>query len=206
MKKLFAILLTTSWLWGCSIISPEPLNPLVAIHDRFHGKYKVISSTTDLPVDVNLDGVASTDLTVEIPTLASKADENHYPEYYLELRIGVDYSNGLPPANLLTQWWPSQNIWLGVTTYWQGEQLAYDPDLGVAYESGGIFGLFEFSEGFKKIIVDVKAESFRFRKPESITVIPGDIIQVVTKRPLYTRQGAKNVTITTQYKRFTIIT
>lgn len=205
-KRLLLFLVSSALLTGCKLISPEVKNPLVAIHDRFHGKYKIISSTSDVPVDVNFDGNASTDLTTEILNLALDADEKHYPEYYLELRIGIDHSNGLLPADLLTEWWPSQNILPGAGKYWQGEQLAYDPDLDVGYESGGSFGFFKFSEGFKEITVDVKAESFRFRKPESITVLPGDIIQVVTKRPLYTRQGAKNVTITTQYKRFTIIT
>jgi hypothetical protein len=209
MKSLLPILLTTVLLSGCSIISPDVPNPLIPVHDRFHGKYNIISSTTDISVDVNLDGNASTDLTTEIPALAVKADEQHYPEYYLELRIGTDHSNGLSPANLLTEWWPAQHIWLGTDKSWQGEPLAYNSALSVGYESGSTIGFFEFSIGFSTINVDTKDGiplPYRSSKPESITILPNDIIQVVSKRPFYTRQGVKNAMVTTRYKRFTSIT
>ena len=67
---------------------------------------------------------------------------------------------------------------------------------------------FTFSDDLRQIIVtpNEKVDKIRWVKPESVMIEPGDRLRVVNKRRLYTKQGVKEVLITTVYERYTMIT
>ena len=197
-------LLGGMWLASCSPNDPAPNEDVNALHQRFHGKYKALSSVSSEAIDVNLDGQASTDMLVEIPDLTLQNSN------YLELRI---YGSGkYRPSNvfLFTQWWPEQDIFIPTnkTQRWEGEEIAYQPNLTVNYPMQGTPRYFSLSADLKQMTVtsNQKEDSFRWVRPESVTVENNGRLQVVNKRRLYTRSGVKEVVITTVYERYTMIT
>lgn len=189
-------------LAGCLPRDPAPNLNLPALQDRFHGKYKAISSISSEALDVNLDGKASTDMLVEIPELTASYRN------YLELRIYNPSKNWLSTGYLFTQWWPEQYIWVN-NQEWQIQPIDYDPHLLVNYAMQGAIRTFTFSPSLDKLVLepsDYADNSLRWKRPESVTVVGEHTIQIVNKKTLYTRMGVKEVTITTTYERFTTIT
>jgi hypothetical protein len=49
-------------------------------------------------------------------------------------------------------------------------------------------------------------DAYRWVRPESVTVKDNGQLEVVTKKRLYTREGVKEVRITSVYERYTIKT
>ncbi|GAB3508522.1 hypothetical protein GCM10027341_44430 [Spirosoma knui] len=203
MKNVIIALISLG-LAGCYPKEFAPNENAEALHEKFHGKYKAIRSVSSEPLDVNLDGQASTDMLVEIPDLTLNYSN------YLELRIYSPNKYSSKSAFLFTQWWPEQHIWMSTTNkVWDGEPIDYDPERIVNYNMQGVVRYFSFSPDLKRIDVapNTKEDLFRWVYPESVTVDPGsNTIQVVNKRRLYTRTGVKDVIITTTYARFTMIT
>ncbi|GAB2771212.1 hypothetical protein GCM10027275_12430 [Rhabdobacter roseus] len=60
----------------------------------------------------------------------------------------------------------------------------------------------------KQLIVtpNEKADTIRWVKPEEVFIEADDRLRLINKRRLYTKEGVKEVIITTVYERFTIIT
>jgi hypothetical protein len=203
-KDLLFGLLGSMLLTSCSVLTPEPANQQVdALYNRFHGKYSAVSSTSSEAIDANLDGVASTNMLTEFPVLASVY------EYNLELLIRPLTGRSGEVRFLFTQTWPVQFIRDTETTYWQGQPLAYNPALTVSYAPNGPYGKFTFSPDLTSLVPDANPaydETFRWQKAASMTVVGEHAIEVVNKRPVYTRMGVKNITITTRYERFTSTT
>ena len=198
------------WLAGCSsgdlaltpAVTPAPNEDVSALYQQFHGRYKVISSTSDKELDVNVDGNASADMMLEIPELATG------PQYYLQLNIYGPSKNSPKPSFIYSQWWPEQYIRLGSKEWDGGQLLDYNPDYRVAYLTQGSFRSLSFSSDLKQIIVNPSQNEnpFRWVLPESVTVENNGRLRVVNKRRLYTSAGVKEVLITTVYERFTMST
>jgi hypothetical protein len=74
----------------------EPNQDKAVLFERFHGKYKVVNCTSNIPVDLNKDGTSSLDLTPEIDLQNSG----------LELRITSQF--------FLIQNWPEAYLQYGV--------------------------------------------------------------------------------------------
>jgi hypothetical protein len=91
---------------------------------------------------------------------------------------------------------------------WNGEPLDYDPAIDVVYANQARFYQFRFSPDITNIVVtgEENTTGTRWRKPVSVRVIGEHTIELVNKRILYTRQGTKEVTITTVVERYTIVT
>ncbi|MCK8495888.1 hypothetical protein M0L20_28740 [Spirosoma sp. RP8] len=179
--------------------SIPPKEDVEALYQRFHGKYKVVSSTSSEPLDVNLDGVSSTNLLQEILEL------NNYGAF-LELRVKSVYGSMF----LFSQFWPEQyiNTYSG-STQWNGrDTLSYNPTHLVNYANQAGPYRFSFSDDLSQIVVTAvgESDSIRWVKPESVFIEANDRLRVINKRRIYTRQGVKEVMITTRYERFTIIT
>jgi hypothetical protein len=205
MKNILLFgLLGGLWLSGChSPIAPNEDNP--ALHDRFHGKYKIVSSYTDVPVELNGDGTPTTDLTKELPVTANIHNSG------LELRVYRDYKRTMEPVYSFAQNWPEQYIWrpgMVSSQAWNGQPLAYDPAIDVYYLNQAGWYRFSFSPDLTEIIVTGKEDTTgtRWRKPLSVKIIGEHTIELVNKRTLYTRQGTKEVIITTVVERYTIVT
>ncbi len=179
---------------------PAPNENVAALHAQFHGKYNVIQATSDVAVDIDLDGLASTDLVGEYGQLQ-----------YSELRITVrdGFSNG-NKMFLFSQGWPEQyvNTTLGE---WRGEAIPYEKGVSVNLVNQGAIRFFSLSPDLKTIYVKPDADSttapmFRWVRPESVTVESSGMLTVITKRRVYTSAGVKDIHITTLYQRYTMTT
>ncbi len=70
------------WLAGLASLGacrqPQEVAPhqdVEGLHMRFHGKYRLVYSTSSEALDVNLDGKASTDMLEEITDLPQSSIE-----------------------------------------------------------------------------------------------------------------------------------
>ncbi len=177
--------------------SIQPKNDVELLYQRFHGKYKIISATSSEPVDVNFDGVSSRNLLQEIGEL------NNYGNF-LEIRVkNVDKA-----VFLLTQFWSEQYVhtYRGSNPDWNGaDTLSYNQTYSVNYNQQGSGYRFSFADDLSQILVtpDEKSHPVRWVKPELVLIEAEDQIRVTNKRRLYTKQGVKEVIITTVYERFT---
>ncbi|CCH00026.1 hypothetical protein FAES_2017 [Fibrella aestuarina BUZ 2] len=191
------------WLAGCTA-SPDvaPNDDIDALHERFHGKYSIVSSVSNEAIDVNMDGYASTNLLDEIKELA--------PEYCCELILHVRGKGqwNTQPVRLMVEAWPEQYIWSG-NDQWNWEPLAYDPKLTVNYARQGASRSISFAPDLKSIIVadEPNADaSVRWKKPVSVRIVGQHTIELVSRKTIYTRAGTKTVLITTRYERYTMTT
>ncbi|GAB3890392.1 hypothetical protein [Spirosoma agri] len=221
MKNFIYASLVTASLMSCStdgsisssVIVPgasgstsvAPNENVSALFQQFHGKYKVISSTSNQPVDVNQDGDSSSDLLTEIPELRLQAGT----QYHIDIRIYGPSATSSKPHFSFTQWWPEQYIRTGVGRVWDGgELISYNPDYLVKYDFQGAGRSFSFSTDLKQLTINANENEnpFRWVRPESVTIDATGRISVVNKRRLYTRAGVQEVLITTVYERFTMTT
>lgn len=189
-------------LLGCgdnsSTVGPE--NDIETLYQRFHGKYKVVSSTSNEPLDVDFDGVASRDLLKEIAAL------NDYGAF-LELRVKYpDHS-----AFLFNQFWPEQYVhsYTGSNFDWNGlDALEYNPAYSVMYAQQAIPYSFTFTDDLSQVLIipNEIPEKARWIKPEAVFVQGQNRLRLTNRRRIYTRTGVKEVIITTVYERFTMTT
>lgn len=222
MKRLFVLVLTSAaGILACSTgepgpnvatrpttsvrATPAPNEDASVLSPLFHGKYRVISSVSSEPLDVNLDGTVSTDLIREIPELEVDARTR----YNVEIRIYGPSSSSPKPSFSFMQWWPEQFIRTGVGKVWDGGELIdYNPAYIVKHDFQGSFRGLTFSTDLKKLTVkpNENENPFRWVRPQSVTVENNGRLRVVNQRRLYTREGVREVTITTVYERFTTTT
>ncbi|MFD2569493.1 hypothetical protein ACFSUS_02550 [Spirosoma soli] len=185
-------------------VKPAPDESVNRLHEQFHGKYRVISSVSIEPLDINFDGVASLDMVQELAELQT----NDRTKYCVELRIYGPTQKDPKTYFSFMQWWPEQSIRLG-NKYWDNNELiAYDPKYVVNYDFQGASRSFSFSTDLKQITVNPNdnEKSFRWGRPESVTIDDNGRLRVVNKRRLYSKAGVKDVVITTVYERFTMTT
>ena len=197
----FVMFMSGLLLIGCSPKEVAPNENIPALNAQFHGKYKIIRSVSSEAVDVNLDGISTTDMMVEIPELSRTYSNN------LEIRIYGSSMYRPDPSFSIIQWWPEQYIRLN-NNNWEGEPIDYQPGLIVNYAMQGGTRRFVFSSDLKSITVQPNdhESAFRWVFPESVTVNPDNTIEVVNKRKLYTSEGVKEFMITTVYERYTTST
>ncbi|WP_031529275.1 hypothetical protein [Dyadobacter crusticola] len=173
---------------------------LVKLHEQFHGKYRIVSSIADQELDINMDGLTSTDLLKEIPAFQF---ENH--PHIVEVRI-YGKSNMLANSSLIiSQGWPEQYISIGNKQWDGGPGLEYNANLAVNYVHQGSVRSFRFSDDLKEIIVEPSENErpFRWVAPESVKIDELDRLHFINKRYLYTKDGVKQVKITSVYERVT---
>lgn len=184
-------------------LDPEILEAqkTAALQYQFHGKYGIISSVSSEAVDINMDGVTSTDLFHEIDILPSEKN------YHFDVEVRIYGPNPLSAKStyLFSQAWPEQYIRIQNEEWTGGPGLNYDPSLRMDFLRQGTSRQFEFSEDIRllKVLPNDKENPYRWVKPESVTVDPSGRLVVVNKRYLYTKEGVKQVSITSVYERFT---
>lgn len=188
--KLYLYLISLIFLVAaCDKTTVKPNEDVKVLTERFHGKYKPISSISNEAIDVNLDGTASTNMLDEITDL----EENN-------LEVLIDTKGPF----LLVQSWPEQYFTSHV------EPVSYNPSLVVNYVHQVTARPFSFDEDIRRIEVNPDVppivDSNHFTFPKAVTVEADNRIQVVSLRRLYTRWGWKKVEITTLYQRFTKLT
>lgn len=186
--------------------SPSQDDNFEAIHQQFHGKYKIVSSVSSEPLDVNLDGSYSSDLLTEIDELTTGTITNPY----LEILISGSSKANPEPSFLFVQAWPEQFVRLGSGKVWDGiEMISFNPDYSFAYDMKVVYRAFEFSNDRKNLHVetnDSEEPLFSQSSPKTVTVLNDGKLVVVANRRIYTSSGVKQVTVTTTYERFTMTT
>ncbi|WKN43769.1 hypothetical protein [Tunicatimonas pelagia] len=162
------------------------------VYQQFHGKYEIIHSTSDQEVDINRDGVESTDLLQEIPNLESAR---------LELRIVEKSLIGSGSIYLFVQSWPEQHV---------PDRIAEDPSALIHYPMQGVVRTFILNESKNVLQVeedeDTATDLEKFPLHESVTVNDEGQIQVIVQKRILTTEGWQNLRITTLYTRYTMST
>jgi hypothetical protein len=191
MKRLLYVLATAATLGGCQQNTVEPNEDTATLHDRFHGQYKLVSSTADQAIDLNRDGQASTDVTKEIPDL----NLNQTRLILLVRESGLKW---------FEEWWPQPII----ARNWN--YSSPDSVMLNGYLSNPVPRDFTADKALTSLLVEQgpadKANGGRTAAPESVTVLGNDQLKVVTLRLLYIGRSWQSVRIITIYQRFTSIT
>lgn len=191
MKRLLYVLATAATVSGCQQNTVEPSEDTATLHDRFHGQYKLVSSTADQAIDLNRDGQASTDVTKEIPDLSL----NQTRLILLVRESGLKW---------FEEWWPQPII----ARNWN--YSSPDSVMLNGYLSNPVPRDFTVDKALTSLLVEQgpadKANGGRTAAPESVTVLGNDQLKVVTLRLLYIGRSWQSVRITTIYQRFTSIT
>ncbi|TDE12089.1 hypothetical protein [Dyadobacter psychrotolerans] len=168
-----------------------------AIYQQFHGKYKIVSSVSSEPLDINLDGSSSSDLLTEIDELTTGT----LTSPYLQIAINRSSKVNVKPSYLFIQAWPEQFVRMGSGKVWDGtEMIPFHPDYSFAYDMKVVFREFEFSKDRKNLTVkidDSEKPLFSQSAPNTVTVLNDGKLVVVANRKIYTSLGVKQVTVTT---------
>jgi hypothetical protein len=191
MRKLIPLLLAVSALGSCQKSAVEPSEDTSALHDRFHGQYKIVSATAERAVDLNRDGQASTNLLTEIPDLGL----NQTRLNVLIRDNGLKWFEEVWPQPIIARNWNYNNPDSVMLNGYLNNPLPRD---------------FTFNQAVTSLLVEPgpadKANGGRTAAPESVTIEGDGQLRVVTHRLLYIGRSWQLVRITSVYKRFTIIT
>ena len=191
MKAVIPVLLVAATILGsCHKNSLEPNEDVTALKERFHGKYKIISATSDIAVDLDEDGRATTDLSNEIPQLVNSD--------FTVLITNSSTSNGY--IGQLAQFWQHQNV----TRNWNYSSPDSLHVLGSSNQPTP--RRFNFNKELTQLLVeqlsDAPADKGQYPAPESITAVGPEQLLVITNRLLFVRKAWKPVCITVLYKRY----
>ena len=165
---------------------------LEQLKEKFHGKYEVISSISAYAVDLNMDGIVSTDLLSENPEISNSG---------LELRI-LNTNN-----QLFEEKWPVETIVVP-----RGEifdSTSYHPNYSIYYALYSNPSSCRFDDNYKSIqlLGDFQQNSKNtLISIKSITIEENETIKVITIRKLYTMKGWITTKIESRYKRYTTTT
>lgn len=207
MKRFFLPALLLIQIFGCKTQDTPavPASQVVdALHQQFHGQYRIVSAVSNEALDVNLDGQASTNLLTEIDELTTGT----LTSPYAQIRIHKPSQANPEPTFTFIQNWPAQFLRLGGGKVWDGvEMLPFNSAYSFAYDMKVVIRKLTFSDDLRELtaIADESEETvYRQSLPKSITVLDSGEIVVVATRRIYTSQGVKEVTVTTTYERFTM--
>jgi hypothetical protein len=190
MKNLLTLVLASGILASCQKQAPEPSEDTAALHTRFHGKYQLLSAVADVPVDLNRDGQASTNLVEEIPDVKSS-------DVILLIPENRD-------VKMFEQFWPQPNV----THNWN--YSSPDSLMVQGYAIQIVPRYFAFNKSVTNLVVESSptsaANDGRFPVPEVAVIEKGDQLRITVQRSLFTHKGWQLVRITTTYKRYTSVT
>lgn len=188
MRKIIFFILTALFFSGCSKNhEEEKYNRIVA---DLKGKYKPFMIRSDLPVDINGDGVKSMDLLSEIENL-------NRSEFHLRV-------SGQSLMFYLLYW--QEPFFISKST---GDRLdpltvTYSKDLRIDYADQPTAGRFEVNDSFSKITFTPDAGPlFMTNVTPDIAEIKGDGIVIVSfTRKIFTTDGWQDLKITGRYRRY----
>ncbi|UHG89840.1 hypothetical protein [Spirosoma oryzicola] len=189
-------------LWLISAVGCQqtlaPNEDFISLHERFHGKYRPVSSVASEAVDANFDGKPSTDMLVELRDLATtdlRIDINGPSVHRSERFFGFYHA------------WPEQYV---RNPYTNKEPVAYDSLATVNYNWQAVSRQFDFDKDIRQMQLKPDNEPLpdpeQFAPPKAVTIEAGDRVKIINSKRLYTRSGWKTVEIVTVYKRYTTVT
>lgn len=192
MKYLFSLSLLLVVFFSCRRSDDTEVaakKDTEALYQRFHGKYKIVSSVADEALDLNFDGRSSVNLKDELIDIENSK---------LILRI-----RSLSDSYYFDEFWQEPDFGS------RGAPATYDPFLYFLYANKGIGRTFEFAPDLKsiKLLPDYpNTDTLIYTRPSSILIRDGDLIEITKTKRFYTFSGWKYVRVVTLYKRYTITT
>lgn len=193
MKKTLLIVASTLMILGCSKSDLEEHHD--SLKENFNGRYEIVSATSEIAVDLNMDGNTSNNLLEENTEIF---------ESEISLRIYED-------SKIFTEHWPIEYI--GVKAEEEIDSTIYNPSYTLDYAKYAITSYFQFGENQDVIelidpepILNNGVIDTRFVFPDSIIIEDDDIIAVISTRRLYTFNGYLAVQIVAKYKRYSKLT
>lgn len=176
---LLAILMLTTAVVSCK---KEPYKLRQTYEQQFHGKYSIVSATSDQEVDINLDGVKGSNTLLEIPELKAS---------YLEL-----IARGETNATVFAQFWQNQ-YFIGV----EGRPLNYTPGIIVQFLNQPTVAGFSIDQETKSLVLSRSAEDLSFPLPTSVKIVDKEKIMIIFSKEIFTPIGWKTIKFTVVYKR-----
>ena len=205
MMRIILFTLVLTLFFGCEEQRIRKHNS--ELDERFHGKYEIISSISDVPVDLNMDGTATTDLLSENPLILSA---------YLEIRINDKKKRIFD--NKYTKRLIDKSRKHLFEELWPVESFGYDPDtssfLTVSYINYSEWpNIYYFDFDTETYAVTLESASSTTLEPpntlismEEVAVEGEELLKVVNTRKLFTYDGWKVVRIESVYRRYTTVT
>jgi hypothetical protein len=190
MKKGLLITICTIFLVSCN--KNESDEKLEQLKEKFHGKYEIISSTSMDAVDLNMDGITSTNLLSENAEISNSG---------LELRILSENKQ------LFEEKWPVESIVIP-----EGETFdsnSYHSSYVIYYALYTNHNLSRINNDYQSIelLGEIEKNSTNtLISIESIIIEENETLKVTSIRKLYTMMGWITTKIESRYKRYTIIT
>jgi hypothetical protein len=194
MKKFLPLIACAIILGSCQK-EKEEISQIPFLREKFQGNYGIISSYSKIPVDLNNDGVESTNLLTE----------NSLVLFDAELILKIPYTNGGDNEFVLDEIWPSENEErpritdvIPVKTV-RGNLIGYTAHLNFLYGT--------FADDFK-------SASFEILYPDDdgntlidfkVEFLEDETIKAIAKRKLYTSNGWVTTEIESVYKRNLIL-
>ena len=177
MKNYFFIaLISIMFLQACKKNDGQIPKPLESYSTKLDGKYKLLNIFTTVPVDLNRDGIFSTDLTIEVPFIK---DTN---KFYLQFST-TQYSI---PYQIIDQWVPLANVFIDTKGNYLKTEYGFI-NLNSRYS-------YDESKNLIKII------------PLSLGIISAELmednkIKITSEKTFYTTKGWEMLTLVATYKR-----
>ena len=185
--KFFFLLFVTALPLACKQDSLPANKNVKTLHALFHGKYELLMVRASAPVDANLDGISSYDLSNELPDMQNAK---------LEIRI-------INSGFFWSQFWPQPFFSQGIIP------SAYDPSFKPNFAMQSALRYIEFNEDLTQIFQlpdHISIDTFRFPRADSILIEIEEQIEVRWHQSFYTPAGWQNVEVVALYKRYTMAT
>jgi hypothetical protein len=157
------------------------------VHDKFDGRYKIISSYAEKAIDINFDGVSNQVLSFELFDLVNS-----------EIIIKKS-SYGKRSDLFFIYCWPEQSF----PYYFDSTKI--DPNYTMSFNLNVYCSEIIFNKDFTTFQC-CKSETGSFdlsQRIESVTIDSNGIFEIVSNIKLYTPSGWEEVKINTRYKRYT---
>ena len=168
-----------------------PHEDVPALQERFQGRYQPVQSVSNLAIDINQDGKATTDMLEEISALSD-----------METEVLISGKNQNEPESpfVFVHHWPQQ--WLG-----RVEPTTYNPNIKPEYDLKVVHWRFAFDRAITQVLIkpnpDYLADPNLYSPLQTVLVKGKDLIEVTLTKRLYTTAGWQTVQIATLYERFT---
>lgn len=167
-----------------------PHEDVPALQEQFQGTYQPIQSVSNVAIDVNQDGKATTDMLAEISEL---------PNMITIVSISGKSPYDPKPSFVFVHHWPKQ--WVGSV-----EPTDYDPNIKPAYDRKVIFWRFAFDRSLTQLLIkpdpNYLTDPDLYSPLQTVLVKGQELIEVTLTKRLYTTVGWQTVQIVTLYERF----
>ncbi len=178
MKKFLPLIAFAIILLSCK--KNEEISQIPFLREKFQGNYEIISSYSKTPVDLNNDGVESSDLLTELPRILNDA----------ELYFRIPYRYDENKVFLIDEVWPTENVQTnGYLNGYYPFLNRFDGTFADDFKSANIKILYPDDDGNTLIEINIE-------------FLEDETIKAIAKRKLYTSSGWVTTEIESVYRRY----